>query len=79
MTCREEILMAVKEIIKAKEENSFRVNEVLEWMQQRGTTFSERTIRTHITSRCCSNAPDHHGKCYKDFSRIQTGIYRYIG
>ncbi|MDY3369503.1 DUF7669 domain-containing protein, partial [Zhenhengia yiwuensis] len=74
-----EILIAVKEIIKAKEENSFSVNEVVNWMQQRGTSFAERTIRTHITSRGCSNAPDNHAVCYENFYRIRHGIYKLVG
>lgn len=75
MTCREEILISVKHIIQAKGMNEFTILEVLHHMGNNGTHFRESTIRTHITSRLCANAPNHHSPAYDDFERIGKGTY----
>lgn len=74
-TCREEILQAVKFILNEKGVNEFSVNEVLLYMTKNNTTFKENTIKTHITSRCCSNSPQNHSVIYNDFKRIKPGLY----
>ena len=38
--------------------------------------FAESTIRTHVTSRMCADAPDHHGTVYADLERVGRGRYR---
>ncbi len=50
--------------------------EMLAQMRRAGTAYQESTIRTHITSRMCGDAPDHHGTTYDDFQRISGGRYR---
>lgn len=45
-------------------------------MKERQTMYPESTIRTHVTSRCCLNAPSHHGTVYNDFERIERGVYK---
>jgi uncharacterized protein (DUF433 family) len=76
MTCRDEILDCVKRIIEQTGENKFTPQEVLEYMQARGTEYAEGTIRTHVISRMCANAPKHHAVTYDDFERIGHGIYK---
>lgn len=78
MTCRDELLEAVKVIIKRKGKNEFSIPEVIEYMKQKGTRYKEATIRTHITSRCCKNAPANHGVVYADFLRIRKGVYKLL-
>jgi hypothetical protein len=34
------------------------------------------TVRTHVASRCCVNAPSHHQSRYAYFRAIRRGIYR---
>ena len=34
------------------------------------------TIRTHVASRCCANAPAHHQSRYRYFKAIARGRYR---
>jgi hypothetical protein len=41
-----------------------------------GTKYSVSTIRTHITSRLCLNAPAHHAVRYPDLERTARGTYR---
>ena len=76
MTCRNEILKCVKEIIDKKSNNEFTTKEVIDCMRSKGTKYKESTIRTHITSRLCCNAPDNHAVTYPDFVRIDRGTYR---
>ena len=76
MTCREEILSFVHRLVSRKGQNIFSLKEVVDGMRASGTQYKESTIRTHITSRMCANAPDHHAVTYKDFQRVGKGIYR---
>lgn len=34
------------------------------------------TVRTHVASRCCANAPANHQTRYRYFKALQPGIYR---
>jgi len=76
MTCRNEILKCVKEILNQKSNNEFTIQEVIDCMRSKGTKYKESGIRTHVTSRLCSNAPDNHAVTYPDFVRTDRGIYR---
>lgn len=78
MTCRDEILTTVQQIIRAKGINEFTILEVVHHMMNNGTQFKESTIRTHISSRLCSNAPDNHAITYEDFERIGDSIYKLL-
>jgi len=77
-TCRNEVLLAAQLIVRRKGRNEFTVQEVVEYMKARQTNYPESTIRTHVTSRCCSNAPNHHGTVYADFERMERGVYKLV-
>jgi len=77
-TCREELLKTVKFIITKKGKNEFTVKEVLQEMHKNNTIYKESTIRTHIVSKCCINAPSNHNVVFNDFERISYGLYRLI-
>jgi hypothetical protein len=34
------------------------------------------TVRTHVASRCCVNAPAHHQSRYSYFRALRRGVYR---
>ncbi len=34
------------------------------------------TVRTHVSSRCCVNAPDNHQHRWPYFHRVGRGVYR---
>ena len=34
------------------------------------------TVRTHVASRCCVNAPSHHAARYRYFRALRRGVYR---
>jgi hypothetical protein len=79
MTCRDEILETAKRIMHRNGESNFVLAELIDEMQKYGTTYQESTIRTHVTSRMCANAPDHHAVTYSDLERIAPGRYRVLG
>lgn len=76
MGCREEVLIAAKDIVGKKGENEFTLQEILNFMQKKGTGYADSTIRTHVTSRCCGNAPKNHETKYDDFRRVGRGKYK---
>lgn len=75
-TCRDEILKCVKRVTTAKGTSSFTIVEIVACMRARGTAYAESTIRTHIASRMCRDAPDNHAVTYTDLDRVGRGVYR---
>ncbi|MFF5996570.1 hypothetical protein AAGS61_17805 [Lysinibacillus sp. KU-BSD001] len=74
-TCREQILTAAEQITQSKNLNEFTILDVLNYLTHQNTPYKESTIRTHITSKMCSNAPNHHAVTYNDLTRIKPGVY----
>lgn len=74
-TAREQILRAIDRITKGSAD-TFTIGDVLAELRVSGSDLAESTLRTHITSRMCANAPDHHGTTYDDLERVDRGIYR---
>lgn len=56
----------------------FTIPEIVSCMAKRGSQFAESTIRTHIASRMCVNAPDNHAVTYQDLERTERGQYRFL-
>ena len=77
-SCRDEVVQAARAIVARKRRNEFRLTEIVQYLKDANSEYSESTIRTHVTSRCCANAPDHHAKVYRDFERIGKGMYRVV-
>jgi hypothetical protein len=76
MTCRDEVIEAFRNLARRHGRETFSPSEVVEEMRRQGTRYRESTIRTHIVSRLCSNAPDHHAVVYDDVERVAPGTYR---
>lgn len=76
MSCREEILIAARTMSRRSDE--FSIEEVIGELRRRGSHYSELTIRTHVASRMCSNAPDNHATTYNDLVRVSPGRYRLV-
>jgi len=53
----------------------FRPQEIVQEVVSRGTAYKETTIRTHVSSLMCMNAPDHHEIAYDDLIRVSRGRY----
>lgn len=58
-------------------DGEFSLTGIIAEMKARGSEYSERTIRTHVTSRMCANAPKNHAIVYNDFWCIDRGSGRY--
>ena len=76
-TARDEILEAVSHLAH-QGQMTFTASDVIGELRRRQTRLAESTIRTHITSRMCANAPDNHDTTYADFERVGRGEYRLI-
>lgn len=72
---REQILAAIERISPGSG-GTFTISDVLQELRSQGSDLAESTIRTHITSRMCGDAPDHHGTTYDDLERVDRGVYR---
>ncbi|MGY1635441.1 hypothetical protein ACI78V_02160 [Geodermatophilus sp. SYSU D00742] len=75
-TCRDEILAALPPLARKSRDGTFTADEVVAALSSTGTRYSESTIRTHVTSRMCANAPDHHARTFDDLERVDRGRYR---
>ena len=76
MTARGEVLAAAKELSARSGDGTVTLEEILENVRNRGSEYKPSTIRTHVTSRMCSNAPDHHAVTYRDLVRVSEGTVR---
>jgi hypothetical protein len=76
-SAREEILAAAKMLADRSPDGSFTLMQIIINLRHAGTRYAESTIRTHVTSRMCADAPDHHGTTYDDFERLGGGRYRF--
>lgn len=76
MTARDEVLAASTELADRALDGTFTVEEVVDTLRRRGSKYKASTIRTHVTSRMCANAPDNHAVTYRDLVRVGDGRYR---
>lgn len=76
MTARDDILTGIPNILARNGGDIFTVQDVIDEQHRRGSSYSPSTIRTHVVSRMCANAPDHHARVYDDLERVGTGRYR---
>ncbi|MEA5116223.1 MAG: hypothetical protein VB036_01250 [Propionicimonas sp.] len=78
-TVRSDILKAVREIVSDREDQTFTMAEVVGAMRRAGTIYAVQSIRTHIGSSMCVNAPVNHAVTYSDLERLERGRYRLVG
>jgi hypothetical protein len=76
MTCRDEVLAAARRLAAANPDGCFTIDDVVQAMARVGTRYPASTIRTHVSSRMCVNAPAHHATRYPDLVRDSHGRYR---
>jgi hypothetical protein len=77
VTAHQEIREVARSLAAKTIDGEFTLAEVIAAMRARGSGYAESTIRTHVTSRMCANAPDHHAVVYRDFWCIDRGTGRY--
>lgn len=74
MAAHEEILAAVRRIAGARRDWTFTPDEIVRALPH----LNPGTVRTHVTSRCCSNAPKNHPHKWDYFIRIERGRYQLV-
>jgi hypothetical protein len=75
-TCRQEILDAFAALERRHGRPVFSPAELVAEVLARGSRHPESTIRTHIISSMCVNAPANHAVRYSDLERVDRGLYR---
>lgn len=76
MTARDEILRALPGLRARLGRKTFTPAEVIAELQRNGTALAASTIRTHVLSRMCANAPDNRALVYDDLQRVGPGLNR---
>jgi hypothetical protein len=76
VTARQEILAALPAIRARRGTDEFPPQDVIEELARRGSGYSPSTIRTHIGSAMCSDAPPHHAVRHDDLERVGRARYR---
>lgn len=72
MATHDEILEAVLRIAAARADWSFTPHEIVRALPH----LNAGTVRTHVTSRCCTNAPKNHPHKWDYFKRLRRGLYQ---
>jgi hypothetical protein len=76
VTARDEVLAAARKLTALSADGTFTPDEVVAILRREGSPYKESTIRTHVVSRMCANAPDNHAVTYRDLVRTDVGRYR---
>jgi len=71
MAVHHEVLRAALRICRKRDGWCFRPLEIVRALPH----LDPGTVRTHIVSRCCVNAPRHHPHRWEYFTRISRGVY----
>ncbi len=74
MPVHDEVLDAARRLCRERGGWTFRPNEVVRALPH----LNSSTVRTHIVSRCCVNAPRHHPHRWAYFRRIARGEYEIL-
>lgn len=70
MPVHQDVLQAALAICSA--DGVFRLRDVVDALPD----LNEQTVRTHVSSRCCVNAPKNHPHKWDYFRRIARGVYQ---
>jgi predicted RNase H-like HicB family nuclease len=74
MAVHEEVLTAARRICRARGGWTFTAEEIVRALPH----LNEHSVRAHVASRCCVNAPAHHTHRYGYFRRIGRGRYEIV-
>ena len=74
MAVHHEILAAAKRLGAERGDWTFAPDEIVRALPH----LNPSTVRTHVTSRCCENAPRNHPHKWAYFRRIRRGWYRVL-
>ncbi|MGH9921095.1 MAG: DUF7669 domain-containing protein [Nitrososphaerales archaeon] len=76
MTCRDAVLEAFRGLRERNRRDVFKLEQIVHEVLSHTSEFKESTIRTHVTSRMCADAPPNHGVVYADLDRVGPSLYR---
>ena len=71
MSVQKEVLGAAIELCRRRGGWRFRPSEIVRALPQ----LSPGTVRNHVVSRCCVNAPRNHPHTLDYFERVERGVY----
>ncbi len=74
MANHDEILAAARRICRERGVWTFSADEIVRALPH----LNAGTIRTHVTSRCCVNAPRNHPHKWDYFTRVDRGVYEVL-
>lgn len=69
-TCREAVLEAFIRLESRSSRKDFDLSEIVKEVLATTGNFAESTIRTHVSSKMCAQAPTNHAMKYSDLDRI---------
>lgn len=75
-TCREAVLAAFERLERRHRRKVFDLWEIVQEVLAATDDFAEATIRTHVASVMCVQAPTNHDTTYEDLDRVGRGKYR---
>ena len=74
MPIHEEVLGAARRLCRERQGWTFTPEEVVRALPH----LNESSVRTHIVSRCCVNAPKNHPHKWDYFRRVRRGVYEVL-
>lgn len=74
MAIHEEVLRAARRLCRERHGWTFSPAEVVRALPD----LNESSVRTHIVSRCCVNAPKNHPHKWDYFKRVGRGVYELL-
>ena len=69
---QQQVLAAAQRLCETRAEGTFTLAELVAALPH----LDAGTIRTHVASRCCVNAPSNHAHRWPYFRRLRRGVYR---
>ena len=72
LSVQQQVLDAAQRLCAGRAGGTFRLGEVVAALPH----LDAGTVRTHVGSRCCVNAPSNHAHRWPYFRRLRHGVYR---
>ena len=74
MAIHDEVLSTARRICRERGEKTFRVGDIVHALPH----LNPSSVRTHVVSRCCVNAPKNHPHKWEYFRRVRRGEYEIL-
>jgi hypothetical protein len=77
-TCHDLVLTAMADLERSSGATQFGLQRIVRRALDLSDRYPESTIRTHIVSVMCADAPVHHENHTNDLRRVSRGVYERI-